>query len=131
MSQFDRTHLETIAEGIRLFNAQKYWECHEELEHHWLEEPGPLRNVYWAVIQVAAAMIHYRDGKIVGARGLIYKAKQKFDRCEQFHIESDLLRSHLSWDILKKMVRAVPAEPELADFKSLFEFRFEDPTLWK
>jgi predicted metal-dependent hydrolase len=131
MSQFDRTHLETIAEGIRLFNAQKYWECHEELEHHWLEEPGPLRNVYWAVIQVAAAMIHYRDGKIIGARGLIYKAKQKFDRCEQFHIESDLLRSNLSWDILKKMVRAVPAEPELADFKSLFEFRFEDPSLWK
>lgn len=131
MSQFDNGHLEIIAEGIRLFNAQKYWECHEELEHHWLEEPGPMRNVYWAVIQVAAAMIHYRDGKLIGARGLIYKAKQKFDRCEQFSIESDLLRSRLSWDKLKKMVRAVPAEPELTDFKSLFEFRFEDPSSWK
>ena len=120
MSQFDSTHLEIISEGIALFNAQKYWECHEELEHHWLEEPGPLRNVYWAVIQVAADMIHYRDGKIVGARGLIYKAKQKFDRCEEFHIESDLLRSKLSWDKLKTMVRAVPSEPELSDFKSLF-----------
>jgi uncharacterized protein len=131
MSQFERIHLQTISEGIVLFNAQKYWECHEELEHHWLEEPGPLRNVYWAVIQVAASMIHYRDGNIVGARGLIKKAKQKFERCESFHVESDLLRSKLSWIELKKMVRAVPDDPVLEDFKELFEFRFEDPALWK
>lgn len=130
MSQFDRSHLAEIEQGIILFNAQKYWECHEDLEHHWLEEPGPLRNVYWAVIQVAASMIHYRESNLVGARGLIYKAKQKFDRCEQFKIESELLYSELSWNELKKMVRAVPAEPVLEDFKSLYEFRFKDPSLW-
>ncbi|AUN99782.1 DUF309 domain-containing protein [Bacteriovorax stolpii] len=131
MSQFDHSHLAIMEQGILLFNAQKYWECHEEFEHHWLEEPGPLRNVYWAVIQVAAAMIHYREGNLTGARGLIYKAKQKFDRCEQNHIESDLLYSELSWKELKQMVRAVPAEPVISDFKNLFEFRFKDPSLWK
>lgn len=130
MSQFDQTHLQTIAEGIRLFNAQKYWECHEELEDHWREEPNHIRNVYWAVIQVAAAMIHYRDGNIIGARGLITKAKQKFDRCEQYKLESDLLNRNLDWAQLKKMVRAVPAEPQLSDFKNLFEFRFKDPSQW-
>lgn len=130
MSQFDQSHLAEIEQGILLFNSQKYWECHEDLEHHWLEEPGPLRNVYWAVIQVAAAMIHYRESNLTGARGLIYKAKQKFDRCEQFKVESDLLRQELSWDELKKMVRAVPAEPVLKDFESLYEFRFKDPSLW-
>ena len=130
MSQFDLSHLEVIEEGILLFNEQKYWECHEDLEHHWLEEPGPLRNVYWAVIQVAAAMIHYRESNLLGARGLIYKAKQKFDRVEQFHIESDLLDSELSWNELKKMVRAVPSEPVLSDFEKLYEFRFKDPSLW-
>ena len=131
MSQFDQSHLEVIEQGILLFNAQKYWECHEDLEHHWLEEPGPLRNVYWAVIQVAASMIHFREGNLVGARGLIYKAKQKFDRCEQFSVESDLLRSELSWNELKSMVRAVPADPVLSDFEKLYEFRFKDPSLWK
>ncbi len=130
MSQFDQIHLQTIAEGIRLFNAQKYWECHEELEDHWREEPGLVRNVYWAVIQVAAAMIHYRDGNLTGARGLITKAKQKFDRCEQYKMESEMLERNLSWSALKKMVRAVPDESELSDFKNLFEFRFKDPTLW-
>ena len=130
MSQFDLSHLEVIEEGILLFNEQKYWECHEDLEHHWLEEPGPLRNVYWAVIQVAAAMIHFRESNLLGARGLIYKAKQKFDRVEQFHVESDLLDSELSWAELKKMVRAVPSEPILSDFEKLYEFRFKDPSLW-
>ena len=130
MSQFDHSHLEEIEKGILQFNSQKYWECHEDLEHHWLEEPGPLRNVYWAVIQVAAAMIHYRESNLTGARGLIYKAKQKVDRCEQFNVESDLLRSELSWTELKKMVRAVPAEPVLSDFEKLYEFRFKDPSLW-
>ncbi|MEA9355076.1 DUF309 domain-containing protein [Bacteriovorax sp. PP10] len=130
MSQFDQSHLEVIEQGILLFNVQKYWECHEDLEHHWLEEPGPLRNVYWAVIQVAAAMIHFRESNLVGARGLIYKAKQKFDRCEQFNVESDLLRSELSWTELKALVRAVPAEPVLSDFEKLYAFRFKDPSLW-
>ena len=130
MSQFNETHLEIIAEGVRLFNARKYWECHEDLEHYWLEEPGPIRNVYWAVIQVAAAMIHYRDKNIVGARGLISKAKQKFDRCEQFKIESELLQTKLSWNELKILVREVPNEPELHDFEKLFEFKFKDPSIW-
>ena len=130
MSQFDQSHLEVIENGILLFNEQKYWECHEDLEHHWLEEPGPLRNVYWAVIQVAAAMIHYRESNLLGARGLIYKAKQKFDRVEQFHVESELLDAELSWAELKKMVREVPPEPVLSDFKKLYEFRFKDPSVW-
>ncbi len=131
MGEFDQNHMHAIAEGVKLFNAQKYWECHEDLEHHWLEEPGPIRNVYWAVIQVAAAMIHYRDGNLIGARGLIFKAKQKFERCESFKIESDLLEKNLSWSELKKMVRALPDDPELPDFKKLFEFRFKDPSTWK
>lgn len=131
MSRFDHSHLAVMEEGILLFNAQKYWECHEEFEHHWLEEPGPLRNVYWAVIQVAAAMIHYREGNLTGARGLINKSREKFERCEKFNVESELLYTELSWNELKKMVRAVPLDPQLDDFKKLFEFRFKDPSLWK
>lgn len=131
MSQFELEHLAIMEEGILLYNAQKYWECHEDLEHHWLEEPGPLRNVYWAVIQVAAAMIHYREGNLVGARGLIFKAKQKFERTEQFNIESELLQSELSWKELKSLVREVPADSQLSDFKKIYEFRFKDPSLWK
>ena len=128
--QFDKSHLKLIENGILLFNAQKYWECHEDLEHHWLEEPGPLRNVYWAVIQVAAAMIHYREKNLVGARGLIVKSKEKFLRLEKMNLENELMINNLDWLKLKEMVFLVPAEPELEDFKTLFEFRFKDPKTW-
>lgn len=115
-----------MAEGLRLFNAQKYWECHEELEHHWLADQGPMRNIYWAVIQVAAAMIHYRDKNIIGATGLINKAKNKFAKCAELKIESELLENELSWSELKKLVKEVPEKPVLEDFKLLFDFRFKD-----
>ena len=128
--KFEAEHLELMKKGIDLFNAQKYWECHEEFEHHWLEEPTALRNVYWAVIQVAAAMIHYRDGNIVGAKGLINKAKEKFNRVESNHLENELLLSKLSWNELKYLVREVPIEPELKDFEKLFSFRFKEPNTW-
>ncbi len=126
MGEFEAENFEKMKEGVRLFNAQKYWECHEVLEDHWLEEPGPVRNVYWAVIQVAASMIHYREANLTGAKGMIYKARQKFDRCESLHVESALLDKQLSWQKLKKIVRAIPSEPVLSDFEQLFQFRFED-----
>lgn len=119
-----------MQEGIILFNAQKYWECHEDLEHHWLEEPGPVRNVYWAVIQVAASLLHFHNQNLTGARGLIFKAKQKFDRCEALFVESDILNENLSWSLLKSIVRSIPAEPELNDFIVLSQFKFKDPTEW-
>ena len=79
--QFTPEHFEKMRKGVELFNEQKYWECHEELEHHWLEDAGDnARLIYWAVIQVAAAMYHYRDENLQGVHGLIYKAKDKLNR---------------------------------------------------
>lgn len=126
MAQFSKEHLKLMREGLRLFNAQKYWECHEFLEDCWMEEPGPERNVYWAIIQVAASLFHYRQENLIGAAGMLNKAKQKFDRCESLHVESPLLNEKLKWQELKKMVRSVPSKPQLIDFDDLYQFRFEE-----
>ena len=32
-------------EGLRLFNAEKYFEAHEELELAWREEKGKIREL--------------------------------------------------------------------------------------
>jgi predicted metal-dependent hydrolase len=125
--QFGPEHLEKIRPGIECFNQQKYWECHEELEHVWLEDrQDPARNVYWAIIQVAAALVHYREKNLEGAKGMLNKAKNKFERCEKQNIETDLLEEKLSWNRFKTMSLSVPDEPQLADFKELYDFRFED-----
>ena len=125
--QFSSRHLQLSGEGIRLFNDQFYWECHEVFEDLWKEDRGDhARYVWWAIIQVAAAMIHYRDRKINGARGLIRKAKEKFDKCEELGVETDIMDKYLDWQELKSLVRQVPEGPQLEDFTALFNFRFKN-----
>lgn len=56
--------------GIKLFNTQKYFEAHEELEFAWREEKGPIRELYRGILQVGVGYYHiqnrnYRGGKIM------------------------------------------------------------------
>ncbi len=124
--KFGPEHLEKVAEGIKLFNEQKYWECHESLEDLWMEDRNDnARNVYWAIIQVAAACIHYREENLIGAMGMLTKAKEKFKRCHEQHVLTDLVLTYLDWEELEKIVFEIPLRPKLADFKKLFDFRFK------
>lgn len=126
---FTTRQLKSMSEGVRLFNEQKYWECHEALEEIWLEErQDPARNIYWAVIQVAASCIHYRDGKIIGAQGMIMKSKEKFRRCREFNLVNEDVKKFLSWEELEDIVMRIPdgTASVLGDFKDLFEFRFRN-----
>lgn len=121
-------HLLKMREGVQLFNEQKYWECHESLEDVWAEDNhDPVRYVYWAVIQVAAACIHYRDSKLIGAQGMIMKAKEKFRKCHELHILSDLVYKHLDWKEMEEIVLRIPdgKDSVLEDFRPIFDFRFK------
>jgi len=116
-----------MKDGIDLFNEQKYWECHEALEDIWIEDKNdPVRNVYWAVIQVAACLIHFRDKNIIGARGLLKKSKEKFKRCETLFIENDLLFNKLEWIQLKELVFNIDEESDpLEKYTNLYNFKFK------
>lgn len=123
---FTSEHLLKMKEGLILFNQEKFWECHEALEDIWKEDAhDPARYIYWAVIQIAATLIHYRDKKIEGAKGMIFKTKEKLKKIEELNLESDLINMKLNWQSLKKIVRDIPEKPELSDFEKLFNFKFE------
>ncbi len=125
--QFSPEHLKKIREGIELFNEQKYWECHEVLEDLWIEDTqDSARFIYWAIIQVAAACIHYRDHNLVGARGLANKAREKFQKAREKNALTDLVFQYLDWEELEQLVMTIPQNPELEDFLSLFNFRFKN-----
>jgi predicted metal-dependent hydrolase len=55
------------AEGLRLFNAGKYFEAHEALEIAWLEERGKVRDLYRGILQVGVAYLHITRGNYAGA----------------------------------------------------------------
>lgn len=54
-------------EGLRLFNAGKFFEAHEELESAWNEETGPIRDLYRGILQVAVTCLHITRGNYDGA----------------------------------------------------------------
>jgi predicted metal-dependent hydrolase len=55
------------AEGLRLFNAGKYFEAHEALERAWLEERGKVRDLYRGILQIGVVYLHITRGNYNGA----------------------------------------------------------------
>ncbi|MDA8792837.1 DUF309 domain-containing protein [Bacteriovoracaceae bacterium] len=125
-SQFDETIYQKMRDGIELFNQEQFWECHEALEHIWLEDShDPIRLIYWAVIQVAATNIHVRDSNVTGAIGLLAKAKNKFTRIKEAHLENKFLDDVYKWQELKSLVFSIKEnEEDLSLYQKLFVFRF-------
>lgn len=127
--QFSPDHLNKMSGGIQLFNQQKYWECHEVLEDLWAEDTqDPARYVYWAIIQICAVCIHYRDGNLIGCQGMIRKAREKFLRCQELHVHTSLMDQQLAWATLEAIVGRIPREnSQLEDYREIFSFRFPGP----
>lgn len=53
----------TFAHGLAQFNRGEYYECHETWELLWRSDPGPLRDLYQGLIQIAAALYQWRRGR--------------------------------------------------------------------
>mgnify|MGYP005663318115 FL=1 len=129
---FNESEIPVIKEGIRLFNDEMYWECHEELEHHWIElNPNPVRYVYWAVLQVAVCLYHVREENILGAQGLLKKAKEKFSKCKEQNILSPKTKDLLLWDQLESLIFSINNDAELSSFGVLKEFKFTPENFWR
>jgi mutator protein MutT len=84
-------------EGIQLFNAGSYFECHEMLEKIWHPAEGLDRTHYQGLIQAAIALEHYRKDNRVGAQGLFEKACEKWAQLpgEYRGVDLNLLKSRL------------------------------------
>ncbi|MBT3981086.1 MAG: DUF309 domain-containing protein [Bacteriovoracaceae bacterium] len=124
---FGPEYIDRVRKGVELFNEEKFWECHEALEHHWLEDAhDPVRYVYWAIIQVAACLLHYKNQNTVGANGLLIKAKRKFVKVRELKIGNNYLDKVLSWDKLEKLVMSIPDGSSLDRYHELYEFKFNE-----
>jgi len=66
-----------MIEGVSLFNRRYYWECHEVLEHAWLEETGHRKKFYQGIIQAAAGFYHVLNANPQGVIKLAADSKAK------------------------------------------------------
>lgn len=70
---------DNLKEGIRLFNAQKYFEAHEALEALWLKAAGDRKKFLHGLIQVAAAFHHRTHNNPEGFHSLLEKGSLKLE----------------------------------------------------
>jgi|SRR5215208_3152374 len=114
------------AEGLRLFNAGKYFEAHEALEAAWNEEAGPVRDLYRGVLQIAVVYLHITRRNYNGAVK-VYGRSQKWLKdwpaiCRGVHVEE-----------LRRDAEAVITEVQRLGAERLGEFRHTllKPVYWE
>jgi hypothetical protein len=59
-----------VRDGLRLYNAGRFWEAHEALEAVWRAAPEPERAHWQGLIQAAAALLHRERGNAHGVRAV-------------------------------------------------------------
>ena len=104
---------EQYLEGLRLFNDEEFFDCHDALEELWSEVVGDEKEFYQGLIQASVVLFHFGNQNYGGARKL-------------FHSTSNYLAkypSHCMGIDLKKFLADLKA-----CFQELLEFRGEYPT---
>lgn len=67
----------SLAAGVALFNAQRFWDAHEAWERLWLAAEGPEKKFLQGLIQLAAAYHHVQRGTYSGGIRLFDAALAK------------------------------------------------------
>ena len=68
------TKQESLEEARALFNAERYWECHEVLEGVWRNSEGSEKLLVQGLILVCAAYVHQQKGEIDVGLGILQRA---------------------------------------------------------
>lgn len=70
-------------EARRLFNDERYWECHEVLEGLWRTKQGEEKKLLQGIILVCAAFVHHQKGEEAVALGVLSRAIKQLEFPEQ------------------------------------------------
>jgi uncharacterized protein len=68
-----------LQRGVRLFNDEEFFQCHEVLEEAWTAEPRPRRLFLQALIHLAVGLYHCQRGNPAGASRQLRKGLKKLD----------------------------------------------------
>ncbi len=103
------------AEGLRLFNAGKYFEAHEALEEAWNEEKGKVRDLYRGILQIAVVYLHITRGNYNGA-------VKVYDRSRKWLKDWPALCRGIEVERLRQEAEAVIQEVERLGLERISEF---------
>lgn len=81
---------EKYVEGIRLFNDEDFFECHDVLEELWAETLGDDKKFLQGLIQASVALFHFGNENLGGARKLYHASLEKLEPYGDKHMGLDL-----------------------------------------
>jgi uncharacterized protein len=78
------------------FNAERYWECHEELESIWRVSEGGEKRLLQGLILVCASLVHHQKDELDVAVSISGRALRLLpdEQRDYFGIDIQALRSH-------------------------------------
>ena len=87
---------ETLREGVKLFNEERFWESHEALEEIWHPAKGADRNIIQGLILTAAAFVHYQKNETDVFISILGRALERLGSTNDYrNINVRLLRSEI------------------------------------
>jgi predicted metal-dependent hydrolase len=63
-------------QAIEKFNAGAYYAQHDAFEEQWMQESGPVRDLYQGILQVGVAYYHIQRGNIRGGLKMLRRSVQ-------------------------------------------------------
>jgi len=79
-----RGEMQTLQEGIDLFNRERFWEAHELLEEIWHHATGVERDIIQGLILTAAALVHYQKNENDVCVSILGRARDKLGTLDHF-----------------------------------------------
>jgi len=77
-------------EGIRLFNEEEFFECHDVLEELWSEIEGREKKFIQGLIQAAISLFHFGNENFGGAKKLYLSSTKLLTQYEDGFMGLDL-----------------------------------------
>ena len=97
---------EALVEGVRLFNEERFWECHEVLEQAWHVSNGVERDAIQSIILTAAAFVHYQKGEEEICLSILKRARAKMALAKTYEtIDFDGLEKNIDGILDSERIR--------------------------
>jgi uncharacterized protein len=95
----DATKSEVVQSWIKLFNEQRFWECHEVMEIVWRKESAPAeKSLQQGMILAASALVHAQKNESGVCLGMLPRTLERLNRWEKrdyYGLDVELLRNYL------------------------------------
>lgn len=99
--------------GIERFNRRQFFEAHEVWEEIWKATPGPEREAYQGLIQLAVACLHLTRSNVSAAEYEVGRAREHLSRFLPTTLGIDLagLLEQVETCVARRTVGALPTIP--------------------